>query len=68
MNGLLRNSARLTTALRRKTPAKRHARADQMAGSQNRGPLSQLAAIVPDESTEEAIGDWHYWVSQGYLF
>jgi len=31
-------------------------------------PLSQLAAIDPDESTKEAIGDWHYWVSQGYLF
>jgi hypothetical protein len=31
-------------------------------------PLSQLVAIEPDESTEEAIGDWHYWVSQGYLF
>jgi hypothetical protein len=31
-------------------------------------PLSQLAAIAPDESTEEAISDWHYWVSQGYLF
>ena len=30
-------------------------------------PLSQLAAIGPDESTEEAIGDWHYWVSQGYI-
>jgi hypothetical protein len=30
-------------------------------------PLSQLAAIDPDESTEEAIGDWHYWVSQGCL-
>ena len=29
-------------------------------------PLSQLAAIDPDESTEEAIGDWHYWVAQGY--
>jgi hypothetical protein len=28
-------------------------------------PLSQLAAIDPDESTKEAIGDWHYWVSQG---
>lgn len=23
-------------------------------------PLSQLAAIDPDESTKEAIGDWHY--------
>jgi calcium binding protein len=30
-------------------------------------PLSQLAAIDPDESIEEAIGDWHYWVAQGYL-
>jgi hypothetical protein len=30
-------------------------------------PLSQLDAIDPDESTREAIGDWHYWVSQGYL-
>ncbi len=29
-------------------------------------PLSQLAAIDPDESTAEAIGDWHYWVAQGY--
>ena len=31
-------------------------------------PLSQLAPIDPDESTAEAIGDWHYWVAQGYLF
>jgi hypothetical protein len=31
-------------------------------------PLSQLAAIDPDESTEEAIGDWHYWVAQGSQF
>ena len=30
-------------------------------------PLSQLDAIDPDESTAEAIGDWHYWLSQGYL-
>jgi hypothetical protein len=29
-------------------------------------PLSQLGAIDPDESTEEAIGDWHYWVTRGY--
>jgi len=27
-----------------------------------------LAAIDPDESTAEVIGDWHYWVAQGYLF
>ena len=30
-------------------------------------PLSQLAAVDPDESSEDAIGDWHYWVAQGYL-
>ena len=29
-------------------------------------PLSQLEVINPDESTQEAIGDWHYWVAQGY--
>jgi len=31
-------------------------------------PLSQLTALDTDESTTEAIGDWHYWVSQGYCF
>jgi len=31
-------------------------------------PLSQLAGINVDESTAEAIGDWHYWVAQGYCF
>lgn len=31
-------------------------------------PLSQLTAIAPDESTHEAIKDWHYWVAQGYCF
>jgi hypothetical protein len=30
-------------------------------------PLSQLVAIDPDESTVEAIGDWHYWIAQGYI-
>jgi len=29
-------------------------------------PLSPLSALDPDESTAEAIGDWHYWVAQGY--
>jgi hypothetical protein len=29
-------------------------------------PLSQLEAIGADESTQEAVGDWHYWVAQGY--
>jgi hypothetical protein len=31
-------------------------------------PLSQLVAINPNQSTAEAIGDWHYWVAQGYCF
>jgi hypothetical protein len=30
--------------------------------------LSQLAAINIDQSTANAIGDWHYWVAQRYLF
>jgi hypothetical protein len=30
-------------------------------------PLSQLAAIDADQSTIEAIGDWHYWLAQGYV-
>jgi Calcium binding len=29
-------------------------------------PLAQLTAVDPDKSTAEAIGDWHYWVDQGY--
>jgi len=29
-------------------------------------PLAQLVAIDVDEETEEAIGDWHYWVKRGY--
>jgi hypothetical protein len=31
-------------------------------------PLSQLAAIAVDQSTADAIGDWQYWIAQGYLF
>ena len=31
-------------------------------------PLSQLVAIDADESTIEAVGDWHYWLAQGYCF
>jgi hypothetical protein len=31
-------------------------------------PLSQLTAIDGDESTLEAIADWHYWLAQGYCF
>jgi hypothetical protein len=31
-------------------------------------PLSQLSAIDADESTTEAIADWHYWLAQGCCF
>ena len=31
-------------------------------------PLSQLVALIDDEATNEAIADWHYWVSHGYEF
>jgi len=31
-------------------------------------PLSQLKPIGVDESTDQAIEDWHYWVAQGYCF
>jgi hypothetical protein len=31
-------------------------------------PLVQLAGVNPDDSTDEAIGDWRYWVAQGYQF
>jgi hypothetical protein len=29
-------------------------------------PLSQLKGLRVDEETQEAIEDWHYWVTQGY--
>jgi hypothetical protein len=29
-------------------------------------PLSQLEGIEVDENTEEAILDWHYWISRGH--
>lgn len=31
-------------------------------------PLSQLEALDVDDQTREAIGDWQYWVAQGYQF
>jgi hypothetical protein len=31
-------------------------------------PLSQLTATDADESTVEAISDWHYWLAQGSCF
>lgn len=29
-------------------------------------PLAQLEVVRADHETEEAIGDWHYWVGRGY--
>ena len=31
-------------------------------------PLSQLEGVAVNEATQEAIGDWHYWVARGYQF
>ena len=31
-------------------------------------PLTQLEGVDVDEDTAQAIGDWHYWVDQGYSF
>jgi hypothetical protein len=31
-------------------------------------PLMQLTPVKPDDDTEEAVADWHYWVEQGYEF
>jgi hypothetical protein len=30
--------------------------------------MEQLKAIDGDESTTQAIEDWHYWIAQGYCF
>ena len=29
-------------------------------------PLAQLKVVDADRPTREAVGDWHYWVKQGY--
>jgi hypothetical protein len=31
-------------------------------------PLSQLTAIDENQSTDQAIADWQYWLAQGYIF
>lgn len=31
-------------------------------------PLSQLTPTDVDETTAEAVSDWHYWAAHGYLF
>ena len=31
-------------------------------------PLSQLnVSAQADKDTKEAVGDWHYWIDQGYM-
>jgi hypothetical protein len=29
-------------------------------------PLAQLEGSAADGETEQAIGDWHYWIDRGY--
>jgi hypothetical protein len=29
-------------------------------------PLSQLELVGVDDASEEAVGDWRYWVARGY--
>jgi len=31
-------------------------------------PLVQIKPLDADEDSVEAIGDWHYWIKQGYTF
>lgn len=40
----------------------------QWQGRQLVVPLAQLEGVAVDDATQEAIGDWHYWVARGYEF
>jgi len=31
-------------------------------------PLAQLEPIQADKTTQQTVGNWHYWVAQGYEF
>ena len=31
-------------------------------------PLAQIKPLKVDKDTKEAIEDWHYWVTMGYMF
>ena len=31
-------------------------------------PLSQLKPLGADQTTSQAVGDWHYWLARGYQF
>lgn len=36
------------------------------AGERTAVPLAQLKALSKDRDTQEAVGDWLYWVDRGY--
>jgi hypothetical protein len=40
----------------------------EWSGRQLAVPLSQLEGIRVDADTKEALGDWQYWIGQGYEF
>ena len=31
-------------------------------------PLAQILPVNADDDTDEAVRDWHYWKTRGYLF
>ncbi|MFA5353568.1 MAG: calcium-binding protein [Thermodesulfovibrionales bacterium] len=39
-----------------------------LSGDEFAVPLSQLEGLSKDPETQEAVGDWHYWVGRGYEF
>ena len=45
-------------------PARRHPRVNPREDRTMAFPISQRAAVDPDESTAEAIADWHYRVAR----
>jgi len=38
----------------------------ERAGERIAVPLAQLRLLSKDRETQEAIGDWLYWVDRGY--
>lgn len=38
------------------------------AGERTAVPLAQSRALSKDQETQEAVGDWLYWVDRGYEF
>ena len=37
------------------------------AGGANCHPVRAIAALVKNEETQEAVGDWLYWVDHGVM-